>query len=103
MSHRFPRAPFLCLVRRGCPHMSSDTPPQDDLVLLGRYRPHDASRLLERFEHAGILFRAEPLRAGYGGSNGPTVSIDLRVAAHRSAEAAEIHRDLFGDALPNYD
>ena len=83
--------------------MSSDTPQQDDLVLLGRYRPHDASRLLERFELAGILFRAEPLRAGYGGSNGPTVSIDVSVDAQRSVEAADIHRDLFGDELPNYD
>jgi hypothetical protein len=83
--------------------MNSDTPQQDDLVLLGRYRPHDASRLLERFERAGILFRADPLRAGYGGSNGPTVSIDVRVDARRSVEAADIHRDLFRDALPNYD
>jgi hypothetical protein len=83
--------------------MNSDAPQQNDLVLLGRYRPHDASRLLERFERAGILFRADPLRAGYGGSNGPTVSIDVRVDARRSVEAADIHRDLFGDALPNYD
>lgn len=83
--------------------MSSDTPQQNDLVLLGRYRPHDASRLLERFERAGILFRAEPLRAGYGGSNGPTVSIDVHVDTHRSVEAADIHRELFGEALPNYD
>lgn len=83
--------------------MGLDTPQKDDLVLLGQYRPHDASRLLERFEHTGILFRAEPLRAGYGGSNGPTVSFDVFVDPTRSAEIQQIHQDLFGDTLPNYD
>jgi hypothetical protein len=83
--------------------MKSEDSQESELVALGRCRPHEASLLLERLERAGILFRAEPLRAGYGGSNGPTVSIDISVDPARSAEVDEIHRALFGDALPNYD
>ena len=79
--------------------MKSDEPEQTKFVWLGRYSPHEASKLLKRFEQVGIAFRAQPLRAGYGGSNGPTVSVDPT----RGPEVDEIHRDLFGDGLPNYD
>lgn len=82
--------------------MKSDGPQQKDFTPLGRYSPREASKLLERFEQADIAFRAEPLRAGYGGSNGPTVSMDISVDAARSAEVDRIHRELFGDGLPNY-
>ena len=61
--------------------MKSENPQDVPLVLLGRYSLHEASKLLERFSQAGIPFRAEPLRAGYGGSNGPTVSMDISVDA----------------------
>jgi hypothetical protein len=83
--------------------MKSDGPQEKDLTPLGRYSPHEASKLLERFSQAGITFRAEPLRAGYGGSNGPTVSMDISVDAARSSDVEQIHRELFGDGLPNYD
>ena len=83
--------------------MKSDDSEEQALVLLGRYSPHEASKLLERFERAGITFRAQPLRAGYGGSNGPTVSLDISIDPARSREADAIHRELFGDGLPNYD
>ncbi len=83
--------------------MKSEDSQQEHLVLLGRYSPHEASKLLERFEQAGVTFSAQPLRAGYGGSNGPTVSIDISVDPARSNDVDKIHRELFGDALPNYD
>jgi hypothetical protein len=83
--------------------MKSENPQDAPLVLLGRYSPHEASKLLERFSQAGITFRAESLRAGYGGSNGPTVSMDISVDAARSSDVEQIHRELFGDGLPNYD
>ena len=93
----------LILVRRVHSRMKSENPQGVPLVLLGRYSPHEASKLLERFSQAGITFRAEPLRAGYGGSNGPTVSMDISVDAARSSDVEQIHRELFGDGLPNYD
>jgi actin-related protein len=82
---------------------TEDHPQEGELALLGRYSPHEASKLLARFERAAIEFRAHPLRAGYGGSNGPTVSIDISVDPTRSAEVDQIHHDLFGDSLPNYE
>src|SRR4051794_17811241 len=92
----------LILVRRVHPRMKSEDSQEAHLVPLGRYSPHEASKLLQRFEQAGIVFRAQPLRAGYGGSNGPTVSMDISVDPSRSAEVDQIHRGLFGDSLPNY-
>jgi hypothetical protein len=83
--------------------MKSEDSQETDLVPLGRYSPHEASKLLARFEQADITFRAEPLRAGYGGSNGPTVSMDISIDPSRSSEVEVIHRELFGDGFPNYD
>jgi hypothetical protein len=40
--------------------MKSDESEQTDFVPLGRYSPREAAKLLERFEHAGIAFRAQP-------------------------------------------
>lgn len=82
--------------------MKSGGPQEKGFTPLGRYSPREVSKLLERFEQAGIAFRAQPLRAGYGGSNGPTVSMDISVDPARSAEVEHIHRELFGDGLPNY-
>ena len=83
--------------------MKSGEPEQAKFVWLGRYSPHEASKLLERFEQVGIAFLAQPLRAGYGGSNGPTVCLDISVDPARGPKVDQIHRDLFGDGLPNYE
>ena len=83
--------------------MKAEDSQEGELALLGRYSPREASKLLARLEQANIEFRAHPLRAGYGGSNGPTASIDISVDPARSAEVDQIHRDLFGDSLPNYE
>jgi hypothetical protein len=82
--------------------MTSEAPFGEDFVWLGSYAPRQASKLLERFEQAGIAFRAQPLMPD-GGDYGPTATIDISVDSPRSAEAAQFHRELFGDELPNYD
>jgi len=81
--------------------MKSDEPDQIDFVLLGTYAPREAAKLLARFEEAGIPFRTQPKKPNP--EPGPTAAIYISVDAARGKEAAEIHRDLFGDGLPNYD
>lgn len=74
-----------------------EEPTDDGYVFLGGYSPHDASKLFERFTQSGIAFRAQR----------KTMRSDLTslvsVESARASDAAEIHRNLFGDALPNYD
>jgi hypothetical protein len=79
--------------------MESDELERDDFVLLGSYPPKEAAKLLERFHQAGIPFRTQPRRPPP--EPRPTVVIDISVNSTRVGEAAQIHRDLFGDALPN--
>ena len=81
--------------------MKSDEAKQTDFVPLGSYSPREAAKLLERFKQAGIWFRAQP-RSPLP-QPGPTASLDISVDSARSNEVAQIHRDLFGDGLPNYD
>jgi len=82
--------------------MKSKAPEEEDFAWLGSYAPRQASKLLERLEQAGIAFRAQPLRPDRG-DEGPTATIDISVDSPLSSEAAQIHRELFGDELPNYD
>ncbi|MBA3963877.1 MAG: hypothetical protein H0X40_18530 [Chthoniobacterales bacterium] len=79
--------------------MNSEESADEDFILLGGYSPHEAARLLERFTQSGIPFRTRRKTMGYDLTSAILVSIDPA----RAGEAAEIHRDLFGDALPNYD
>ena len=81
--------------------MKSGDPEQTDFVVLGSYSPREATKLLQRLEQAGIAFRTQdrkPLP-----QPGPTAAIDISVDSARASEVAQIHRDLFGDGLPNYD
>ena len=80
--------------------MKSDESEQPDLVLLGSYPPREAAKLLERFHRARIAFRTQPRRPPP--EPGATVVIDISVDSTRGSEVAQIHRDLFGDGLPNY-
>jgi hypothetical protein len=73
--------------------MKSDAPEEEDFVWLGSYAPRQASKLLERFEQAGIAFRAQPLSAD-GGDYGPTATIHISVDSPRCTEAAQFHREL---------
>ena len=81
--------------------MKSDKPEQTDFVLLGTYAPREAVKLLARFKAAGIPFRMQPRKPSP--QPGPTAGIYISVDSARGTEVAEIHRDLFGDKLPNYD
>ena len=80
--------------------MKSDELKRDDFVLLGSYPPREAAKLLERFHQAGIAFRTQPRRPPP--EPAPTVVIDISVPSTRASEVRQIHRDLFGDGLPNY-
>ena len=79
--------------------MESDQPTEEDFVLLGGYSPREASKLLERFEQSGIAFRTKQKTMPSDLTSAILVSID----PVRSNDAVEIHRELFGDGLPNYD
>ena len=80
--------------------MKSDEAEQVNFVLLGSYPPREAAKLLERFHQAGIAFRTQPRSPPP--EPRPTVVIDISVDSTRTSEVAQIHRDLFGDGLPNY-
>lgn len=79
--------------------MKPDEPAADDFVNLSTYSPYEAAKLLERLEQSGIAFRAQTKKTGYYLQTEIVVSVETA----RAAEAAKIHRDLFGDGLPNYD
>jgi hypothetical protein len=79
--------------------MKSNEPEQADFVVLGSYPPREAGKLLERFHQAGIAFRTQPRSPPP--EPRPTVVIDISVDSTRASEVAQIHRDLFGDGLPN--
>ena len=81
--------------------MKSDEPEETEFVVLERDAPREAAKLLARFEDAGIPFRLQPRKPDP--QPGPTAAIDISVDAARGTEVAQIHRDLFGDGLPNYD
>jgi len=80
--------------------MKSNERERADFVLLGSYPPREAAKLLERLHKAAIAFRTQPRRPPP--EPGPTVLIDISVDSTRASEAAQIHHDLFGDGLPNY-
>ena len=79
--------------------MKAVQPPEDGFTILSTYSPHEASRLLERFERSGIAFRAQTKKTRYYLKTEIVISVEVA----RAGEAAEIHRELFGDGLPNYD
>ena len=81
--------------------MKSGEPEQTKFLWLGRYSPREAAKLLERFQQAGILFRALPRKPLP--QPGPTAALDISVDSARTSKADQIHRDLFGDGLPNYE
>lgn len=90
------------------PLMSPISPPgqseeqqEPDFVWLGRYYPPEASKLLEQLDLAGIEFLAIPVTNR--GVSRPESVIEISVDPNRSDEVRQIHSDLFGDGLPNYD
>ena len=81
---------------------NSEEPGDEDLVVLGDYSPHEASKLLARLEQSGIAFRADPKRIPHFGVIDPSRVITISIDPGRSSDAEAIHRELFGDGLPNY-
>jgi hypothetical protein len=77
-------------------------PDDHDFVVLGDYSPHEASKLLARFEQSTIAFRADPKKIPHFGAMDPSRVITISIDPARSADADIIHRELFGDGLPNY-
>ena len=71
--------------------------PEADFVLLGSFPPTEAAKLLERFHQVGIAFRTQPRSPPP--EPRPTVVIDISVDSTRASEVAQIHRDLFGNAI----
>ena len=78
---------------------SKDQPTEDEFFLLGSYSPHEAAKLLERFEKDGIVFRAQTVRHSYH----PRMTVAISVDPQRAGDSDKIHQELFGDGLPNYD
>ena len=89
-------------------------PNQDrrDLEELGYYSPADAAKLFEAFAAAGIDFAADvadatgaisPVLSFLGGTFGQAVQVLIRIDPGRREDVDRIHKDLFGDCLPNYD
>ena len=90
---------YVFLVRRIHWRMDSDEPERDDFMLLGSYPPAEAAMLLERFHQTGIAFRTQPRSPPPEPLS--TVLIDISVDSTSAGEVAQIHRELFGDRLPN--
>lgn len=78
--------------------LEPEEPTGDGFFFLGGYSPHEASKLFDRFTQSGIAFRARRKTMGYDLTSAILVSVE----SARARDAAEIHRDLFGDALPDY-
>jgi hypothetical protein len=78
---------------------SKDESTKDGFFLIGSYSPHEAAKLLGRFEKDGIVFRAQPVRHSYY----PRMTVAISVDLQRAGDADKIHQELFGDGLPNYD
>ena len=79
---------------------------------LGYYRPDDARRLLSALEAANIKFDAKffdgiksmsSLSGAHGGHFGGGAQILISIDSNRNAEVQQIHKEMFGDCLPDYD
>jgi hypothetical protein len=83
-----------------------------DLEYLGYYSFADATKLFEAFEAADVDFAADvadatgaisPVVSYVGGTFGQAVQVLISIDPARREDVDRIHKDLFGDCLPNYD
>jgi len=83
-----------------------------DLEYLGYYSPADAAKLFDAFEAAGLDFAADvtdatgaisPVVSCAGGTFGQAVQVLISIDPSRREDVERIHKNLFGDCLPNYD
>ena len=92
--------------------MSAADDQSDEFLLMGTYSIVDAKRLLAGLEAAQVNFRAGfkdgvsdivPALSYFGGSFGQAAQATIRIAPEHKALAEQVHMELFGDCLPNYD
>jgi hypothetical protein len=93
--------------------MKADEPTQEgDLEYLGYYSPAHGANLFEAFGAAGIGYAADfidstgaisPVLSLAGGTFGNAVRVLISIDPARRKDVDRIHKDLFGDCLPNYD
>jgi hypothetical protein len=92
--------------------MADDMEQDDEFPVMGTYSIVDGHRLLEALEKGGIDFEVEfrdgaaditPFQSYTGGKFGQAAQVTVRVAPNDRERAEQLHADLFGDCLPNYD
>jgi len=94
--------------------MEADKPKEGrgDLEYLGYYSLADGAKLFDAFQAVSIDYRADladstgaitPEHSFVGGTAGNAVQVLISVDPARREDVQRIHRELFGDCLPNYD
>lgn len=92
--------------------MNHEADESDEFLLMGTYSIVDARKLLTALESHDIDHRVEfrdgaadiaPALSFVGGAFGQAAQATVRVAPDQRELADQIHADLFGDCLPNYE
>jgi len=92
--------------------MNHEADESDEFLLMGTYSIVDARKLLTALESHGVDHRAEfrdgaadivPALSYFGGAFGQAAQATVHVAPAQKELADQIHADLFGDCLPNYE
>lgn len=87
----------------------SEENPLPEFTLFDRFPLGEAHRFLAALEHAGIRFEIDSFDGIHGsatssyGQYGTEARISIHIESTRLDEAQQIHHQLFGDCLPNYD
>jgi hypothetical protein len=92
--------------------MNDEADESDEFLLMGTYSIVDARKLLTALESHDVAHRVEfrdgaadivPALSYFGGAFGQAAQATVRVAPDHKERADQIHADLFGDCLPNYE
>jgi hypothetical protein len=92
--------------------MNHEADESDEFLLMGTYSIVDARKLLTALESQGVDHRVEfrdgaadivPALSYFGGAFGQAAQATVRVAPAQKDLVDQIHADLFGDCLPNYE
>jgi hypothetical protein len=92
--------------------MNQEADESDEFLLMGTYSIVDARKLLTALESRGVDHRVEfrdgaadivPALSYFGGAFGQKAQATIRVAPDQKELADQIHAELFGDCLPNYE
>ncbi|MEY2512151.1 MAG: hypothetical protein QOE26_2914 [Verrucomicrobiota bacterium] len=92
--------------------MNHEADESDEFLLMGTYSIVDARKLLTALEIQGVDHRVEfrdgaadivPALSYFGGAFGQAAQATVHVAPAQKDLVDQIHADLFGDCLPNYE